>query len=64
MVTVQQLQTTLYEAIKHDNDGTDSFDEELTFKKLPASWKEGDTWKLITGANGQVTLIRESKATN
>ena len=45
------------------NDNIIIFDEELTFKKLPPSWKEGDTWRLISGANGKVTLIRESKAT-
>jgi hypothetical protein len=25
---------------------------------LPESWKEGDMFKLVTGANGRVTLLR------
>ena len=54
----------LYDEKFDINDNIIIFDKELTFKKLPSSWKEGDVWKLITGANGQVTLIRESKATN
>jgi hypothetical protein len=28
---------------------------------LPESWKEGDTFKLVTGANGNVTLIRSKQ---
>jgi hypothetical protein len=28
---------------------------------LPESWKEGDTFKLVTGANGKVTLIRSKE---
>ena len=49
------------------NDNVIIFDDELKLKgqvndngwgNLPAAWKEGDTFKLVTGANGQVTLIR------
>ena len=31
---------------------------------LPQSWKEGDVWRLITGANGKVTFVRETKVTD
>jgi hypothetical protein len=43
------------------------FDEDLKLKgqsndngwgNLPTAWKEGDMFKLVTGANGKVTLIR------
>ena len=49
------------------NDNVIVFDDELKLKgqanengwgNLPAAWKEGDMFKLVTGANGQVTLIR------
>jgi len=38
------------------------FDERLKLSSrngtLPESWKEGDTFKLVTGANGCISLIR------
>ena len=43
------------------------FDEELklcgqengnSWGNLPQTWKEGDTFKLVTGANGRVTLLK------
>jgi hypothetical protein len=49
------------------NDNVIIFDEELKLKgqdngnnwgNLPETWKEGDMFKLITGVNGKVTLIR------
>ena len=56
------------------NDNVIIFDEELKLKgqpntngwgNLPDSWREGDTFKLVTGANGRVTLIRmQGNATN
>jgi hypothetical protein len=52
------------------NDNVIIFDEELklcgqennnSWGNLPQSWKEGDTFKLVTGANGRVTLIRSKE---
>lgn len=49
------------------NDNIIIFDEELKIKSqqnntdwgnLPESWKEGDLFKLVVGANNRVTLIR------
>jgi hypothetical protein len=49
------------------NDNVIIFDEELKLSgqtnrnnwgNLPEAWKEGDMFKLITGANGKVALIR------
>ena len=46
------------------------FDEELKLHgqengnkwgNLPEAWKEGDTFKLITGANNRVTLLRSKE---
>lgn len=31
---------------------------EKKWGNLPESWKEGDMFKLITGANGSVTLVK------
>jgi hypothetical protein len=30
---------------------------------LPESWKEGDLWKLATGANGNIVLIKVKNET-
>jgi hypothetical protein len=30
-------------------------------KELPEGWKEGDMFKVVIGANGQVTLIKSTK---
>ncbi len=30
----------------------------LEERKLPEGWKEGDMFKVVIGANGNVTLIR------
>jgi hypothetical protein len=52
------------------NDNIIIFDAELklcgqtnnnNWGNLPESWKEGDTFKLVTGANGKVTLIRSKE---
>ena len=49
------------------NDNIILFDDELKLKgqsngnvwgNLPESWKEGDMFKLVTGANGRVTLLK------
>lgn len=49
------------------NDTIILFDRELklsgqqngnSWGNLPKSWKEGDMFKLITGANGHVTLLK------
>ena len=49
------------------NDNVIIFDKDLklsntvngsTWGNLPAAWKEGDMFKLITGVNGNVTLIK------
>ena len=49
------------------NDNVIIFDEELKLKgqpnengwgNLPEAWREGDLFKLVTGANGKVTLLR------
>jgi hypothetical protein len=49
------------------NDNIILFDEELKLKSqqnnidwgnLPESWKEGDLFKLVVGANNRITLIR------
>jgi len=49
------------------NDNIIIFDKELKLKgqanqngwgNLPDAWREGDKFKLITGANGNVTLLR------
>ena len=49
------------------NDNIIIFDKELRLSgqdnnnkwgNLPESWKEGDTFKLVTGANGKVTLLK------
>jgi hypothetical protein len=49
------------------NDNVILFDSELKLSgfdngnkwgNLPESWKEGDMFKLVTGANGRVTLLR------
>lgn len=51
------------------NDNIILFDAELklcgqqngnTWGNLPTGWKEGDMFKLVTGANGRVTLLRVS----
>jgi len=49
------------------------FDEDLKLKgtigngtewgELPGSWREGDLWKLATGANGEIVLIRVKNET-
>ena len=31
--------------------------------ELPAGWKECDMWQMITGVNGQVTLIKVKNET-
>lgn len=33
---------------------------EKKWGNLPEAWKEGDTFKLITGVNGEVCLMRQS----
>jgi hypothetical protein len=52
------------------NDNIIIFDAELKLSgqtngnkwgNLPESWKEGDIFKLVTGANGKVTLIRSKE---
>lgn len=54
------------------NDNVIIFDEDLKLKgqsntngwgNLPEAWREGDTFKLVTGANGRVTLIRMKNET-
>jgi hypothetical protein len=49
------------------NDNVIIFDKDLklcntvngnTWGNLPPKWKEGDMFKLVTGANGNVTLIK------
>lgn len=54
------------------NDNIIIFDEEFKLKgqqnnndwgKLPESWKEGDLFKLVIGANNRVTLIRVNNET-
>jgi len=49
------------------NDNVIIFDEELKLSgqtngnkwgNLPETWKEGDMFKLVTGANGKVSLLR------
>jgi len=49
------------------NDNVIIFDEELKLSgqtngnkwgNLPETWKEGDMFKLVTGANGKVSLVR------
>ena len=51
------------------NDNIIILDKELRLKSqsnescwgsLPSSWKEGDMFKLVVGANGHVTLIKVS----
>jgi len=51
----------------HIGDNMIMFDEELklcsqdnqnNWGNLPSTWREGDTFKLITGANGRVTLLK------
>ena len=52
------------------NDNIIIFDEELKLRgqtngnnwgNLPDTWKEGDTFKLVTGANGRVTQLRSKE---
>jgi hypothetical protein len=52
------------------NDNIIIFDKELklsgqangnTWGNLPSGWKEGDMFQLVTGANGNVTLIKVAK---
>lgn len=54
------------------NDNIIIFDKELKLKgqsnqnewgNLPATWREGDMFKLVTGANGNVTLIKVKNET-
>jgi hypothetical protein len=54
----------------HLGDNMIMFDEELklhgqengnNWGNLPDTWKEGDTFKLVTGANGRVTLLRSKE---
>ena len=54
----------------HLGDNMIMFDEELklcgqengnSWGNLPQNWKEGDTFKLVTGANGRVTLLRSKE---
>jgi hypothetical protein len=54
------------------NDNIIIFDKELKLKgqtnqnewgNLPAAWREGDMFKLVTGANGAVTLIKVKNET-
>lgn len=33
----------------------------LEQKELPEGWKQGDMFKVIIGANGQVTLIKSTQ---
>lgn len=33
----------------------------LDQKELPEGWKQGDMFKVIIGANGQVTLIKSTQ---
>jgi len=33
----------------------------LEERKLPEGWKEGDMFKVVIGANGQVTLIKSTQ---
>lgn len=49
------------------NDNIILFDKELklhghrngnSWGNLPEGWKEGDMFKLVTGANGHVTLLK------
>jgi hypothetical protein len=49
------------------NDNVIIFDQELKLSSqkngnkwgnLPETWKEGDMFKLVTGANGKVALLR------
>ena len=51
----------------HIGDNMIMFDEELKLHSqvngnqwgnLPETWKEGDVFKLVTGANGRVTLLK------
>ena len=61
----------IYVDYKFDlNDNLIILDEELKLKSqnnqnawgnLPDTWAEGDMFKLMTGANGRVSLIRVSK---
>jgi hypothetical protein len=58
----------IYVDYKFDlNDNLIILDEELKLKGqhnpngwggLPETWKEGDMFKLVTGVNGRVSLIR------
>jgi len=58
----------IYVDYKFDlNDNLIILDEELKLRtqhnandwgNLPDTWKEGDMFKLMTGANGRVSLIR------
>lgn len=61
-----------YEYTLDMDDNIIIFDEELKLRsqennndwgKLPQSWKEGDLFKLVIGANNRVTLIKVNNET-